>query len=104
MHHFSEVNICFPRCEIDYALHPYIAEPINTATSMLYVFISLISYWLHHHLRLDLFSLSNLPLQVLVGLGSVLFHGTLRYHFQLLDELPMHWLIISKYTLPPIHN
>ena len=28
----------------------------------------------------------------IIGIGSILFHGTLRYMFQLSDEVPMFWL------------
>ena len=30
---------------------------------------------------------------ICIGIGSTLFHATLLYEAQLLDELPMHWLV-----------
>jgi Alkaline phytoceramidase (aPHC). len=34
-------------------------------------------------------------LYIAVGLGSAAFHGTLKYNFQLWDEIPMLWVISS---------
>jgi len=51
----------------------------------------------------DLFVLSKIPsrvveklvavLFIVVGSGSAAFHGTLKYNYQLWDELPMFWVM-----------
>lgn len=76
-------------CEENYVVTYYIAEAVNTVTNA--VFILLAGYSLrnvarnHFEKRYTLCTLGFM----LVGVGSWLFHMTLKYHFQLLDELPM---------------
>ncbi|KAI5844667.1 ceramidase [Morchella snyderi] len=82
----STVNFC----EIDYYITPYIAEFINTLTNVLYVYLA--AYGLVKALREDKDSLFVLTYAIYagVGIGSVLFHATLKYTMQMgLDELSM---------------
>ena len=68
---------------------PYIAEALNTLTNSVFILLALFAtvqaYKQHLEPRFILASLGFL----LVGVGSWLFHMTLQYHYQLLDELPM---------------
>lgn len=76
-------------CEENYVVSYYIAEMVNTVTNS--AFIALASYSLYnalrhkHELRFLLVSLGFIT----VGVGSWMFHMSLWYEYQLLDELPM---------------
>ncbi|EDQ87747.1 uncharacterized protein MONBRDRAFT_37733 [Monosiga brevicollis MX1] len=76
-------------CEENYVVSPYIAEFWNTVSNLWIMVPSLLGAW--HVLQLGLekrylFAFLSLAM---VGLGSWLFHMTLRWENQLLDELPM---------------
>ena len=78
-------------CEPDFVYSPYIAEFFNTISSLAVVLAGAAG------LALSLaqgyrrrFALS-FALMLVVGVGSVAFHGTLRREGQALDELPMVW-------------
>ncbi|SNX84019.1 related to YPC1 - Alkaline ceramidase [Melanopsichium pennsylvanicum] len=76
-------------CEEKYRWSYYVAEPINTLTNLFFIGLSLYGYHVSNRERLPLrYSLCHLGV-ALVGFGSALFHGTLTYATQLLDELPM---------------
>ncbi|KAI8994307.1 ceramidase [Gaertneriomyces semiglobifer] len=76
-------------CEENYIVSPYLAEMWNSTSNLFFLLLPLIGiysciktqserrYWLSY------FAL------MLVGLGSFMFHGTLVWSMQLLDEVPM---------------
>jgi dihydroceramidase len=76
-------------CEEDYVLTFYLAEFINSLTNIAYVILAFRAMygpgrgWLAP--KLDLMSLSLLVL----GVGSFLFHATLRQALEFVDELSM---------------
>jgi dihydroceramidase len=74
-------------CEPDYAASPYVAEWVNTLTSVAMILIGAVGYWLVRdaaaRFRVGMVGLS------LVGAGSAAFHGTLLRGAQAADELPM---------------
>lgn len=76
-------------CEPNYQLTPYIAEPFNTLSSLAMVGVGEFGVYKNdatcwkHWFCFRLISL--------VGFGSFLFHMTLKYYNQMLDELPMVW-------------
>ena len=77
-------------CEEDYAVSPYIAEFWNTLSSLYLVVLGIFGIIMVRRkasteLRF-VFCWSSL---MVVGIGSTLFHATMRYHAQVLDELPM---------------
>ncbi|CAO3587980.1 unnamed protein product [Absidia cylindrospora] len=77
-------------CEENYKHSFYIAEFWNTISSFAMVVLGLLGI-LAHHKSLG-WRLSNGYLMiVVVGIGSVLFHGTLQYEHQMWDEVPMVW-------------
>ena len=76
-------------CEENYVVTYYLAEAVNTVTNAFFMILA--GYSLRNVMRNGMetrFVLCTLGF-MLVGLGSWLFHMTLKYHFQLLDELPM---------------
>lgn len=91
-------------CEENYVVSTYIAEALNTVTNS--CFIALASFAIFHAYRNKLnlrFILSALGF-LLVGIGLWLFHMTLKYEYQLLDELPMiyatcipFWSVFSQF-------
>jgi len=76
-------------CEPNYVHTGYVCEFWNTLSNIPMIFLGLfgvLSFW-KANLQIR-FLLSGFFL-FLVGVGSTLFHATLLYHYQLLDELPM---------------
>jgi len=80
-------------CEDNYVFTNYVAEFWNSISSLSFVLIGLMLYFN----ELDVFKSSKSETTfilcylscIFVGLGSFLFHGTLRWTMQTLDELPM---------------
>ncbi|KAK5779744.1 alkaline dihydroceramidase PWA37_000954 [Arxiozyma heterogenica] len=76
-------------CEENYVVSPYIAEWSNTISNSMFLLTATYSTWCAYRNGLEFrFLLIGLGF-ALVGVGSWLFHMTLKYRFQLLDELPM---------------
>ncbi|TID17623.1 hypothetical protein CANINC_003989 [Pichia inconspicua] len=78
-------------CEENYLFSPYVAEIVNAFTNVGFVLLAV------HHIYSALKNKVG-PLYLFislgfatVGLGSFLFHSTLLYEHQLMDELPMVW-------------
>ncbi|OJJ32502.1 hypothetical protein ASPWEDRAFT_175783 [Aspergillus wentii DTO 134E9] len=77
-------------CEEDYVVTRYIAEFINTMTNLTYILYALYGI---HRLRQKANSniLRALPYWGLMGVGicSGIFHTSLKYHTQMMDDLSM---------------
>jgi len=97
-----EANHSF--CEPHYAVSPYIAEFFNSTSSIIYILLALCVRFPNDSL------LRAAQVWLLaVGVGSILFHGTMRYVFQLADEIPMvgflATLMVAKISTPhPLLN
>ena len=76
-------------CEPDYLWSPYVAEFWNTASSVVVVLGGLLGLVLSLRYGLRRRFALGWACMVVVGVGSVAFHGTLRREGQALDELPM---------------
>ncbi|WRT67648.1 uncharacterized protein IL334_004620 [Kwoniella shivajii] len=80
-------------CENNYVHTPYIAETINTLTNLpsillgLYGCLSVIKNGLPTRFAFCYLGLS------LIGIGSFGFHMSLRWEWQLMDELPMIYVV-----------
>jgi dihydroceramidase len=77
-------------CEQNYALLPWVCEAFNTFSSLAMVLAGALG------LSRQTFApkvRAAFALLVLVGLGSIAFHATLRFGLQMLDELPMLYLV-----------
>jgi hypothetical protein len=68
-------------CEDKYVDSPYIAEFYNTISGFSYVLVGL--YYLNTSIYKTAIS------QILLGIGTIMLHGTLRWYGQLADELAM---------------
>ena len=77
-------------CEQNYAVTPWVAEFWNTLSSLAMVAAGLVGLWTRRFAREVRLAFALLTL---VGLGSIAFHGTLRFELQMLDELPMLYLV-----------
>lgn len=99
-------------CEKNYEISPFVAEFYNSITGAC-IFLSMYSFKCQNP---DLFNKmifkdfavnmnSIYMYSFLISIGTILFHSTLFYPFQLLDELPLI-LIMSEYIniLYKVHN
>ncbi|KAL5343032.1 ceramidase [Aspergillus crustosus] len=80
-------------CEEDYVVTRYVAEFINTLSSLIYCTFGL--YGIYQLSRKGQASISRcIPYYGLIGVGvcSAGYHMTLKYHTQMSDELSMHLL------------
>ena len=77
-------------CESNYVVTPYVAEFFNTVSSLPMIVLGLVGVALERRYATGetRIALAFLGLAT-VGVGSALFHATLRFHYQLMDELPM---------------
>lgn len=85
-------------CETDYLYNEYIAEFWNTITGFSLIFAGIYNFYINKRKNIQELYYSNFLL-MLVGIGTILFHGTLFYFFQLIDEIPMLLLVIEYYRL-----
>jgi dihydroceramidase len=84
------VDSDFDWCEENHAYLTDVAEPFNTFfTSCAYPLGATLAYQAHKPLGLSGWHKALLLVTLVMGLGSMIFHGTLRYSAQLLDELPL---------------
>ena len=77
-------------CEQNYAVTPYVAEFFNTVSSLAMLVAGVLGAGRR---STDGWVRVAFGFLVLVGLGSIAFHGTLRRELQMLDELPMLYLV-----------
>ena len=97
-------------CELNYEVTHYIAEFWNTVSNLVMILFPLYGiYWSFQYSKTN--KSFRIPLTIiwchmgliLVGIGSWMFHMTLLYKYQLLDELPMVFgsglLIYGNYDL-----
>jgi dihydroceramidase len=80
-------------CEANYRFTPYVCELFNTLSSVAMIGVGIVGL-VRYRKTLELrFLLAFFAISV-VGLGSTLFHATLRFELQLLDEIPMLYLAL----------
>ncbi|ODV93583.1 hypothetical protein PACTADRAFT_4486 [Pachysolen tannophilus NRRL Y-2460] len=87
--YWGPVTATIDWCEENYVISPFFAEFINATTNLSFFILSM--YHLYSALKNklgNLFIFVSIGMGV-VGLGSWFFHMTLKYEFQLMDELPM---------------
>ncbi|EPS42918.1 hypothetical protein H072_3170 [Dactylellina haptotyla CBS 200.50] len=82
-------------CEEDFYLTGYVAEVMNVGTNGLYIWLSykgLSHVFKHDHPRI--FAICFISYGI-IGIGSMLFHGTLKYSMQLVDECAMIYTALT---------
>lgn len=89
-------------CESNYEISIYIAEFWNTLTGVFLIFSGVLFYinneeWIYIESKKGEQFFRICGLLIVVGIGTILFHSTLYYPFQLMDELPM--LVLSNQYL-----
>ena len=82
-------------CEEDYVHFNFIAETWNTLSNLVTILYGVVLLVHYKKYQVETRFIAATSLMILVGVGSASFHGTLKYHFQLLDELPMLYLTCS---------
>lgn len=82
-------------CEKNYQVCHFIAEFWNTVTSSFIAIVGIVGLYLTIREKLERRFSFLYVLIILVGLGSVAFHGTLQLEHQLLDEVPMLWAMMG---------
>lgn len=76
-------------CEANYLHSRYVAEMFNTISSIPLVVVSLWGFWLCNRYGLEMRFYVCWAGMGFVGVGSILFHGTLQHYGQAADELAM---------------
>lgn len=84
-------------CESHYAISAYIAEFYNTISNAPGILLGVLGLINSIRQRFEKrFSTLNL-VTIMVGLGSMLFHGTLQHVHQQSEETPMVWLMLMYF-------
>ena len=78
-------------CEANYAVSEYVVEFWNTVSSLLITAAGVYDIGVVRRCRGTTMEYTMGVLFILVGLGSAAFHGTLKFEYQLWDEIPMLW-------------
>ncbi len=79
-------------CETNYEHVHHVSELFNSVSSLAMVLVGVLGIALHRGVLERRFTLAFALVSV-VGLGSVAFHSTLRFEHQMMDELPMLYLV-----------
>ena len=77
-------------CESNYEISYYIVEFFNTISGLSFVWPPLVAAY-----KLSVANRYLMALLAFTGLGSMAFHGTLRYPMQLWDELAMMYTVMT---------
>ncbi|RIB14401.1 ceramidase [Gigaspora rosea] len=80
-------------CERNYEVTHYIAEFFNTLSSLCMVSAGIFGIYKHSKGFEPRFSICFASI-IVVGIGSILFHGTLLFSLQLFDEVPMMFCVL----------
>ncbi|KAF9216724.1 Alkaline ceramidase 3 [Podila verticillata] len=80
-------------CENNYDVTHYIAEFFNSLSSFSMILVGLAGVYLHF--KFEKRFLLTFGSIVVVGIGSIAFHGTLLYPLQMLDEVPMVYSVLT---------
>lgn len=101
---WGEITSTIDWCEENYVLSFYVAEFLNTTTNLIFIILATFAIVHAYINKLEpRFIFTGFGF-LTVGIGSWFFHMTLKYHFQLLDELPMiyatcipFWSVFSEF-------
>ena len=79
-------------CEDKYIHSNYIMEWYNTLSGIFLSLSGILFYLNNRHNVLISYFNDTIKIMVMLGIGTMLFHSTLLYFFQLTDEIPMLFL------------
>jgi len=82
-------------CEKNYEVCSFVAEFWNTITSSFIAVLGLVGLYLTLREKIEKRFAVLYAGIIIIGLGSVAFHGTMLLECQLLDELPMIWTTLA---------
>jgi len=82
-------------CEAKYAVSPYVAEFWNTFSNIPCFVLPGLYTLLRGRCDFDLRVKLMWACMAVVGMGSFMFHGTMRFKWEMLDEVPMVLLILT---------
>ncbi|KAF9820037.1 hypothetical protein IEO21_01699 [Rhodonia placenta] len=88
-HFWGPVTATLDWCEANYQFSRYIAEAANTFSNLFSISLAFYGAYRAHAQSLPPRYLLGYTGFALVGVGSFIFHATLRFEAQLADELPM---------------
>ena len=86
---WGEITSTIDWCEENYVVSSYVAEWSNTLSNSVFVLTALYTTYCSYRNKLEARFILVSVGSALVGIGSWLFHMTLQYKYQLLDELPI---------------
>ncbi|XP_076453756.1 alkaline ceramidase 3-like isoform X1 [Babylonia areolata] len=89
--YWGRVTSTIDWCEENYVVSRYVAEFWNTISNLIMILAPLFACCLAVRQKLEKPVIFSYVSIVVVGCGSWLFHMTLQYSMQLMDELPMIW-------------
>lgn len=94
-HFWGDVNAMHQFCEAKYEVSPLFAEFWNAVSNIPFFCIPALYCLYRGHgiydLRVQMIWISML----VVGAGSFMFHGTMRFEWEMWDEVPMFFLVLS---------
>ncbi|GAB5359638.1 hypothetical protein AAMO2058_000560400 [Amorphochlora amoebiformis] len=98
---WGKITATIDWCERNYVFSSYIAEFWNTISNFAIIALAWYGLVQARKYRLEMrFVMCYLSLMI-VGIGSTIFHCTLSYAGQMLDELPMIWAVsVFLYAMP----
>ncbi|KAJ1917370.1 hypothetical protein H4219_003237 [Mycoemilia scoparia] len=84
-------------CEENYEHSHYVAEFFNSYSSFAMIVLGEIAVRMNctNYIAFTIMARTI----TLVGIGSFMFHATLKYHMQMLDEVPMLWAILCAFYI-----
>ncbi|CAE7506270.1 YDC1 [Symbiodinium microadriaticum] len=92
--YWGEINAMHQFCEEKYVVSPYVAEFWNSLSNIPFFCVPA-AYCLYrgqiYDMRVKMIWIS----MFVVGLGSFMFHGTMRFEWEMWDEVPMFLLVLS---------
>tara|TARA_Y100000389_G_C17310342_1_gene437649 strand:- start:222 stop:884 length:663 start_codon:yes stop_codon:yes gene_type:complete len=87
------IDSIFKTYTTKYSENKYFAEYYNSLSSLIYIIVGLVS--LYYYRNYDIFIKQGWIALIVVGITSFLFHKTLDYRYELLDEISMMILIYT---------
>ncbi|KAI9291606.1 alkaline phytoceramidase [Neoconidiobolus thromboides FSU 785] len=95
--YWGDITSSVDWCEPNYVHSPYVAETFNTLSSLAMVLIGELGARMNHSTHWK--QKCTFHMITVIGIGSILFHMTLKYYTQMLDELPMVWTSSMMFNL-----